>query len=120
MIKIEPVSFCLGFVLAVFACFVFIKLIGFFFFNPKKTNLMSKDNAEIVLKKHEISHGAYFPTAGIDNNELREAIDSIYYSNHDIATIFIDKNNRIIGFIGAKPIDKPRISLVIDNTEQKS
>lgn len=81
---------------------------------------MSKDDAEIVLKKHEISHGAYFPTAGIDNNELREAIDSIDYSNNYVSTIFIDKNNRIVGFIGAKPIEKPRMSLVVNNSETKS
>lgn len=118
MTNIEPISFLLGFILAFFACFTYIKTA--LFFSQKKTSLMSKDNADIVLRKHEISYGTYFPTAGIDNNELREAIDSIVYSNDYVSTIFIDKNNRIVGFIGAKPIDKPRISLVVNNSETKS
>lgn len=67
--------------------------------------------AVAVLKKHGLSPQLYLATIGVDDDELRSALDEFAYSGH----IIMNTKNEVIGRICPRVVKGPQLHLVVSN-----
>lgn len=81
----------------------------------RPTGKKELERAENVLARHKLSAFWYMPTIGVDDPELREALDRIAMHGK----VILDADNRLVGRLLPKPESErgPRLRLVVDNTK---
>jgi hypothetical protein len=70
-----------------------------------------RSEAVAVLKKHGLSPRLYLATIGVDDDELRNALDEFAYSGH----IIINSKDEVVGKICPRVVKGPQLRLVVSN-----
>jgi hypothetical protein len=70
-----------------------------------------RDEAAATLRRHGLFHQRYLPSVGIENDELRGALDTLAYSGY----VVMDGDDRIIGKVLPRITKGPHLRLVVSN-----
>lgn len=92
-----------GFALAMNAAFQFWR---------RSQSRAKRDEAAAVLKKRGLTPHLYLATLGVDDDELRDALDEFAFSGY----IIMNAQDEVIGKICPKVMKGPHLRLVVSNS----
>ena len=70
-----------------------------------------RSEAVAVLKRHGLSPQLYLATIGVDDAELRRALDEFAFSGH----IIMNTEDEVVGMICPRVVKGPHLRLVVSN-----